>query len=428
MSRGRFAVLAVLAVVLGTLSCAPPEPPPLEVLVYGREDGRELEALEAALAEFHGKVGDRPIRLKVTGDERFEDTIDGRDDVDIAIYPQPGKLRERVDRERSPVSGRRVHDLPPAIAQRVKDDFLDSWVRLVTFGDVVRAVPVKAELKSLVWYNPQRFHLRGYVVPTTLAGFEGLVDEMRAKGDRPLCLGLSGGGALGPENAWPFTDWVEDYVLRLHGPDVYDHWVQEMDFSDDRIEGAARRVVDLWERPDAVFAGLRRAGGREGAIDRHYRDAGRSLLSGECQLYRLSNFYAATFAPTDFSNRLVDAFVLPGAEGGDPPLLTAGSFAVMLRAGDEVAAVMEYLASVEFAEARSRRGGYLSPNRKALATAQPTRLEQRFARSLSTSGRVHFDASDAMPAAVGSDRFWKAAGRIIEDREPLDQVFAGIGG
>ena len=35
---------------------------------------------------------------------------------------------------------------------------------------------------------------------------------------KPWCAGIESGGATG----WPATDWIEDFVLRVAGPDAYE--------------------------------------------------------------------------------------------------------------------------------------------------------------------------------------------------------------
>ena len=44
---------------------------------------------------------------------------------------------------------------------------------------------------------------------------------MIANGDTPLCVGIESGAATG----WPFTDWVEELILREQGIDYYNQWV-----------------------------------------------------------------------------------------------------------------------------------------------------------------------------------------------------------
>ena len=56
-----------------------------------------------------------------------------------------------------------------------------------------------------------------------------LSDQIVADGGTPWCAGIESGVATG----WPITDWFEDFMLRLNGPDVYDQWVNhEIPFDD----------------------------------------------------------------------------------------------------------------------------------------------------------------------------------------------------
>jgi alpha-glucoside transport system substrate-binding protein len=111
-------------------------------------------------------------------------------------------------------------------------------------------VPVKTDLKSLVWYQPARFEAAGYEVPETFDEFTALVDQMDRRRRKPLCVGIESGQATG----WTYTDWVEDMVLRQHGPDVYDQWVSnEIPFNDPQIVESMQTVLDLWSE-DNVFA------------------------------------------------------------------------------------------------------------------------------------------------------------------------------
>ena len=94
----------------------------------------------------------------------------------------------------------------------------------MSFGNVdgtQYGVPNKSDLKSLVRYVPSQFAEYGYTVPTTLDEFYALTDQMIADGHTPLCVGIESGPATG----WPFTDWVEELVLRNQGIDYYNQWV-----------------------------------------------------------------------------------------------------------------------------------------------------------------------------------------------------------
>ena len=114
-------------------------------------------------------------------------------------------------------------------------------------------VPVKTDLKSLVWYKPAAFEAAGYEVPETFDEFTALIEQMKADGDgrKPLCVGIESGSATG----WPFTDWVEEMVLRQHGGDVYDQWVtHEIPFNDPQIVEAMQTGRSTCGREENVFA------------------------------------------------------------------------------------------------------------------------------------------------------------------------------
>jgi alpha-glucoside transport system substrate-binding protein len=91
----------------------------------------------------------------------------------------------------------------------------------VTVDGVVLGAPIKVNLKSLVWFQPNVFAANGYEIPETFAELVALSDEMVADGEFPWCNYIEPGFATG----WVGTDWIVDLVLRADGPAVYDDWV-----------------------------------------------------------------------------------------------------------------------------------------------------------------------------------------------------------
>ena len=89
-------------------------------------------------------------------------------------------------------------------------------------------------------------------MPKTIDDFMALTEQMIANGDTPLCVGIEAGAATG----WPFTDWVEELVLREQGIDYYNQWVaHEMPFnSPEVVETMQRASVDLWNTEGTVYA------------------------------------------------------------------------------------------------------------------------------------------------------------------------------
>ena len=73
---------------------------------------------------------------------------------------------------------------------------------------------------------------------------------MLAAGKTPWCIGVESGDATG----WAFTDWVEDWMLRMHGPDVYDQWVKhEIPFNDPQVKDVVQAVSDIWFKEGNVL-------------------------------------------------------------------------------------------------------------------------------------------------------------------------------
>jgi len=319
---------------------------------------------------------------------------------DISIFPQPGKLADFA---------RAGYIVPLTDEVNASIEWSDAWKQFGLVDGQQYGVPMKSDLKSLVWYQPSRFADAGYEVPTTFGEFTALVDKMAADGGpKPLCVGIESGTATG----WTYTDWVEEMVLRQHGADVYDQWVaHEIPFNDPRIVESMQSVLDLWTE-DNVYA----SGGTIAATA--FQDNGQPLVDGDCYMHRQASFYSA-FIPegTVFGDGPgeVNVFYFPDING-DKPVLGAGVLAAAFNDDANVMKLMSYLGSAQYAMERqkaqaARKGGNgaLSGFLSAAIGQDPsvyTPLEQSFLKILETAAIVRFDASDLMPADVGAGTFW----------------------
>ena len=200
---------------------------------------------------------------------------------------------------------------------------------------------------------------------------------------------------------------------------------------EDRPEVA--RVLDLWMTEGAVYS----AAGSIAATA--FQDNGEPLVNGECMMHRQASFYAAFFpadtAYADGSEGAVDVFYFPSIKG-DFPVLGTGTLATGFNADPETMAVLEYLSTPDYAEARQRaqtelKGGGLSGFLSAAKGQDPSvyqPLEQSFLDILDSAEVVRFDASDLMPADVGAGSFWtegtNAVNGNITAQEAADRVEA----
>jgi len=393
------------------------------VTITGSErDDPSVVAINAALDEF-GEANN--IDITFTGDADWEANIntqvEGGNPPNIAIFPQPGKLADFA-REGYvvPVS----EEVQAAVDEYWDPKFSDY---AVVDGELY-GIPAKVDLKSLVWYKPAAFEAAGYEVPETFEEFTALVDQMAADGERkPLCVGIESGTATG----WPFTDWTEEMVLRQAGPDVYDQWVtHEIPFNDPQVVDAMQTVLDLWTE-DNVFA----SGGTIAATN--FGDNAQALYDDQCYMHRQANFFGGLFpagtAFADGSEDAIDVFYFP-SDSDDRPVLTAGNFAAAFDDDPATMAVLAYMASAAYGEARQKAqtaeldgglSGYLSAAKGQDPSAyQP--LEQGFLEILNTAELARFDGSDQMPAAVGSGTFWTEGTSAVNGDEDAQQAADNI--
>lgn len=382
------------------------------VTMAGPEVEGEAQGLIDSFDAFTEETG---ITIEYSGDRSFEEQIggqvDGGNPPDIAFFPQPGKIRDFQD------------DLVPIPAD-IADTFTglpEGLLERATLDGDLYGVPAKADLKSLVWYSPSDFEEKGYTVPETMEDLLSQADDMIANGDTPFCVGIGSDAATG----WPMTDWIEDFMLRLKGPDVYDQWVNhEIPFDDPDVVEVVQYVYDLWSTEGMVY------GGTQNIAATPFADAGLPLLDDQCMMHRQGNFYAANWPEgTEIGeDGEVNAFYLPTFADQDfgQVTLSGGIYAAAFSDRDEVMQVLEFIGSVDYADARAPVGGFLAPNQDTDTSLYPTEIEQTFASILSDADPVRFDASDLMPGAVGAGTFWTACVDIVSGSKSVEDALASV--
>ncbi|WP_017540018.1 ABC transporter substrate-binding protein [Nocardiopsis halophila] len=369
------------------------------VEMYGPIREEEGERLRQAWQEFSDCTG---IEIAYEGSGDFEAQIqvrvDGGNAPDIAIFPQPGLLARFVD------SGDAL-PLPEGAAGLAEEGWSEDWLSYVEHDGELYGTPQASNVKSLVWYSPAVFSENGYETPQSWDEMIDLSDAMAEDGMKPWCAGIESGEATG----WPATDWLENAVLREHGPEVYDQWVEhEIPFDDERIVDALERVDGILRNPDYVNGGH---GGVKSIATTSQQDAGLPVNDGECGMYMMGSFYAANWPEdTDISeDGDIYAFNLPAIdEQVGTPIVGGGEFAAAFADRPEVVAVQEYLATVEFADSRASLGRWFSAHRDADLELLENPIDRLSAELLRDPEVVfRWDGGDNMPAAVGAGTFWR---------------------
>ena len=402
---GRMAIAAVSVLALVSAGCAESDDEGGEsgggdakstLAISGPETGSEADGFTESFKPFTDDTG---IEINYTGSRDFETQIrvaaEGGDLPDIAVIPQPGLVKDLAAKI-TPVS--------KDVLDESKENFDPYLWDLVTVEDDVLGIPNKGDVKSLVWYSPKTFKEKGYEIPETWDEMLALQDEMKGDGIPPWCIGIESGDATG----WPLTDWLEDIMLRLHGPEVYDQWVaHEIPFNDPKVAEAAQEIERIWFAPGNVL------NGRQSIASTGFQQAGLPVAEGKCGLHRQANFYAAQFAEqkVEFGeDGDVNAFYLPTMNDDfGKVMLTGGTYVVAFNDNPATMDAMKFLASAEYADARNEAGksGFISPNKEHDTSLYAEDIEKTLADLLVESDPVRFDGSDQMPSAVGSGSIWK---------------------
>ncbi len=102
----------------------------------------------------------------------------------------------------------------------------------------------------------------------------------------PWCIAAESGQATG----WPITDWIEDLVLRLAGPENYDKWVTgALKFNSPEIKPA----FEYFQKIAFTDANVR--GGTKSIVATNYQTGGNAIFENPpgCYLFKQATFVAA---------------------------------------------------------------------------------------------------------------------------------------
>jgi alpha-glucoside transport system substrate-binding protein len=409
------AALAALA-ALATACGGEAEAADTITLLHGITGPEEQAALQAAVDAFEDETGNT-VEVEVSPD--FDTVIitrvTGGNPPDVALYPQPGvlgRLVERGDVVSLEDAGVDLSDL--------EDVAIDGALEATTFDDGVYGVPVKINVKSLLWYAAAPLEEAGYALPetwdelveTTDALAEDLADDPSAA---PWCIGMDSGGDTG----WVATDWVENLVIRMHGAEVYDAWVAgELGFSSPEITEVFEVLEDIWFDADKVV------GGTTGILLTPFLEAVEPMFDGpRCYFHVQAGFIAGLFPEDAEIGTDVAMAYLPGMDGGEGgPVIFGGDTAAIHTDNPVAAEFVQFLASPEGQEAwlAEDGAGAVSVRADLDPGIYPSEELVQQAEILAASDESRFDASDAMPGEVGVGSFfreivaWLAGAQDIE--------------
>jgi len=344
--------------------------------------------------------------------------IQAGDEPDIAVIPQPGVIGQIVDRERA------IELTDDIIPSDAIEDMQPGTLEAGQFDGKQYGLMISMNVKSLVFYPKKAWEQAGYQAPESLEELQQLTDQIKQDGGTPWCFGIESGAATG----WPATDWFEDLVMRVGGPDVYEQWVtHEVPFDSDAVRESAQIMEDLLLTEGNV------PGGRGSIASTSFGDAEDTMWEQKpgCWLYKQGNFAVSKdFMPENIVDNVdeeIGVFGFPPAEaGGENPVLGGGDLATLLNDSDDAKKVMEILADVDLGTEAAPSSSFISPHTSFDTSLYPSDLTRQIADIAYGSDVVLFDGSDLMPGEVGAGTFWSEITDWIAGRQDLDAALKAI--
>lgn len=375
-----------------------------ELTVLGPWSGAEEQSFRAVFAAFEAEhnvtidyIGTPAVNQVLQAD------VQKGQPPDVAVLTSPGELARYAT-----TGGLRK------IAGVSDVEYSQQWRTLLRLGTPdLYAVPVKADLKSIVWYNAKN---PPSPVPST---WQGLLDYT-AKVKPAWCLGMEAYSTSG----WPGTDWIEDILLHQAGPDVYGEWAGgKLSWQSDEVRAA-------WTTWGQLLAAQGAPGQRTAALLTYFGDAGKQMFAKNpgCFLDHQGSFATGSYP----ENAAYDFFPFPSIgptpQASEVSVNLAGQFADNPLAAD----FMAYLAGAKAQAVWPARqdSSAFSVNQRVLTTSVyrgpvSQRIAQVLASAQQQRQKLCLDASDVMPAAM-ADAFSRAVLEFLGDPDRLPDILSGL--
>jgi len=293
------------------------------------------------------------------------------------------------------------------------DNYAGYWKDIGTVDGKWLGLPVKADIKTIIWYSPANFKALGYKVPKTWDELDALVDKMVADGNVPWSMGMESGDATG----WTGSDFIQDILLVKKGPQYVDDIISgKVPYNDAGVK-EAYEIYGKWAKSPKYTVG-----GAKGTLSTGFLDAIYKVFSDppEAMMVKQSGFAGGEIHKKFPSLKYgvdYDFFGVPGAQG-----VQGGSDWMMaFSSKPAVKAMVAYLSSAEGAAKWAEVGFDLSPNTKATGHYTEPALVKKSEILASAKGFTP-DIGDTIPGGFGKAE-WKAIVDYVNGAD-LDTVLA----
>ena len=383
------------------------------VTVFSLWGGSEQEAFQKVLDQF---TEDTDIQTKYESVRDFLPVIRTRlasgNPPEVGIIPRPGVVAE-LARDESLIA---LEDLG-LDPDEINENYSETWTSLATVDDTVYGVVAKANSKSVIWYKPNSFQQNGFEIPTTWDQLLEITEQYNSKGMKPWAV-----GAQGRDNSWTLTDWFENIYARQAGGDNYTKLFNgDLPFNDQTVKDALTEMTK-------VINDKYVAGGIDTALGIGFVDGiGRVFSKNPVAEMYMEGGFVGGIALGDVNPDLkvgedIDFFQWPTIdEAHGNPLVGGGDVAAAFVNDEDVAKLIEYLASPEAGKVWVSTGAIASPNEGVTTEDYPNELVAKEADQLKEAESFLFDGSDLLPGTLGQD-FGTLLQNVIKTPSNMDSL------
>ena len=293
-------------------------------------------------------------------------------------------------------------------------NYADYWKAMGSADGKWLAMPVKVDIKNIIWYSPAVFETNGYEVPNTWEELDALVEKMVADGNVPWSMGMESGEATG----WTASDFIQDILLVQQGPQyVLDIISGKVPYNDMGVK-KAYETYGKWAK-DPKYT----VGGAKGTVNTSFLDAIYKPFSEPPEAMMVRQ---AGFAITEIQKMYPDLeygvdcdfFSVPGAKG----MQGTADFLMVFNASPAAKALVAYLNSEAGALEWAWVGFDLSPNNKVTGVDYLDAVSAKEAKVLAGAAGFTPDLGDAITGSFGHAE-WEAIIDYINGAD-LDKVLA----
>ncbi len=288
-----------------------------------------------------------------------------------------------------------------------KSNYAQFFIDQGSVGGKWLGLPVKLDVKSIVWYSPAFFQAHNYTVPTTWDQLSALADQMVKDGYVPWSMGLESGAATG----WTGADFTEDIMLVQKGPQyVQDIISGKVPFNDPGVM-TAYQTYGKWAK-DPKYA----LGGAQGTLSTNFNTAIDDAFSDPPQalMVKQSGFASGeitTKYPTLKFGTDFDFFNLPGAQG-----LQAGyDWFLVFKSTPAVKALVAYFTSTTGGANWAKATFDLTPNKGGQGQYSDPALVKKAAALAAATGVVP-SIGDVIPGGMGN-AIWTAIVNYLNGKD-----------